>query len=95
MKRKPIPTNRELIPLLLRTPAFLKAWAMFEQHRKEKNAKLTPTAARLLLKKLEDWGEPRAIAALQHSIENGWTGVFEPKDGGRKPSPPAQPRGGW
>ena len=39
--------------------------------------------------KLERLGPARALAALQHTMENGWQGIYEPngegpKDGGRK-----------
>jgi hypothetical protein len=33
-------------------------------------------------------GEARAIAAINHSIANGWQGIFEPT-GPAVPSPPA------
>jgi hypothetical protein len=34
-------------------------------------------------------GEDRAIAALRHSIENGWQGIFEPdKKHGKEPPAP-------
>ena len=60
---------------------FRLMWAVWEQHRKEIRKKLTPTTTRLQLKKLAAMGETRAIAALKHSIEQGWTGIFEPKGG--------------
>jgi hypothetical protein len=31
------------------------------------------------LKKLAAWGEERAIAAINLSIEKNWEGIFEPK----------------
>lgn len=92
MKRKPDATDREQIPLLLRTPAFMSAWAMFVQHRKEKKSPLTPTAAKLQLRKMEEWGEGRAIAAIKHSVENGYTGIFEPRDQPITAVRAAQPR---
>jgi hypothetical protein len=61
---------------------FKEALALFEQHRKEIRKKLTPTARSLLYKKFTAWGEARATAAMLYSIENGWTGVFEPKESG-------------
>lgn len=67
------------IPILLNTPAFVAAWGDYEQHRREKGKKLTPLAARNQLKALDAMGEARAIAAIHHSIGNGWTGIFEPK----------------
>jgi uncharacterized protein YdaU (DUF1376 family) len=57
---------------------FKLFWANWEQHRKEKKAKLTPTVRNQQLAKLKDMGEHRAIAALKHSLANGWTGIYEP-----------------
>jgi hypothetical protein len=31
------------------------------------------------LSKMAKWGPDRAIAAINLSIEKGWTGIFEPK----------------
>lgn len=62
------------------SPEFKVAWEAFERHRVEKRAKLTPTATSRALKKLAAMGEPRAIAAINHSLENGWTGIFEPNN---------------
>lgn len=58
--------------------AFAEVWAEYVQHRIQKRSKLTPIAAKRCLKKLAGWGEARAIAALEYSIGQGWTGVFEP-----------------
>ena len=57
---------------------FRAAWAEWENHRRHLRKPLTPEAVKRQHKKLAAWGEARAIAALNHSIENGWTGVFEP-----------------
>lgn len=54
-------------------------WAAFVKHRSEIRKKLTPTATTALLNKLQGFGRS-APAALQNSIENGWQGVFMPKD---------------
>lgn len=51
-------------------------------HRKAKRAKMTPRACELLVAKLSAMPDPRA--AIYRSIENGWTGVFEPP--GQKPA---------
>lgn len=94
MKKKTGPSA--VIPLLLNTKEFREAWLMFEQHRKEKRATLTPTAAKLQLKKMEEWGVERAVAAIHYSVEKGWTGIFEPDRNGA-PVKKAAPRydGGW
>ena len=67
------------IPLVLDVPAFRETWNKWQQHRREIRKPTTPTTAAAQLAKLADWGVERAIAALQHSIANGWQGIFEPK----------------
>lgn len=69
------------IPLLLNTPAFLEAWDLYLEHRKEKRKPLTPAAANLRLLELEQMGVDRAIRAIRHSIKNNWLGIFEPESG--------------
>jgi len=69
----------DALPLPFDSPDFVLFWENWEQHRKEKKAKLTPTARNQQLEKLKDMGEHRAIAALKHSLANGWTGIFEPE----------------
>lgn len=66
-------------------------WQSFAKHRREIKKPLTPEAARRTLAKLESWGVERAVAALEHSISNGWQGVFEPQ-GSAPTGPPAPPR---
>lgn len=69
-----------VIPLLLSTDEFRAAWADWLKHRREKGKPLAPgsMAERKQLKKLEEWGVARAIAAIGHSISNDWQGIFEP-----------------
>lgn len=61
------------------SPDFLMFWNNWKQHRIEIKKKLTPTTKKQQLAKLAEMGEPRAIAALKHSLEKGWTGIFEPQ----------------
>jgi DNA-binding MarR family transcriptional regulator len=58
---------------------FRTSWREWQQHRIEKKKKLTPTSERLQLKRMASWGEERAIAAINLSIEKNWEGIFEPK----------------
>lgn len=70
------------IPSELReSKPFCAAWAEWLTHRKEKRSPLTPTTAKNQLKKFVEWGPERSVAAIEQSIANGWTGVFEPKQG--------------
>ena len=57
---------------------FVKAWSDWEKHRKEKRAKLTPTCIEKQLKMLSLMTEADAVATINHSIEKGWTGLFQP-----------------
>lgn len=79
-------TKETPTPLPFENPDFLLFWGNWEKHRKEKKQTLTPTARKQQLEKLKTMGETRAIAALKHSLANGWTGVHEPRDFDAKPS---------
>lgn len=69
------------IPPLLDTPEFREAWANWLRYRCERRKEVTPTGARISLSKCEKLGVEKSIAAINHSIENGWQGIFEPNDG--------------
>jgi hypothetical protein len=56
---------------------FGEAWRAWVQHRKEKRQPLTPTATAQQLARLREIGEMRAIAAILHSVEGGYQGIFE------------------
>jgi len=61
------------------SPEFAVAWREWQQHRKELGKSIKPTSATKQLKQLADMGESRAVAAINHSITRGWTGIFEAK----------------
>jgi hypothetical protein len=87
-KTPPTPPAGRLPPEL-DSQEFQEAWTEWEAHRKHKRAKLTPETIRRQYKKLASMGMERAIAAIGHSIEKGWTGIYEPSDNGvpkKKPS---------
>src|SRR5262249_38259226 len=71
---------RPVISPLLQTPGFTQAWNDWYQYRKEIRHPMTPTSERKLLEKCVTWGQERAIAAIEHSISNGYQGLFEPRD---------------
>jgi DNA-binding MarR family transcriptional regulator len=76
--------KREPKPNLPETPAewpepLKAAWGQFVAYRRERRQPLTPTGAGRLMAKLSAWGPNKAVAALNASVENGWQGVFEPK----------------
>lgn len=58
---------------------FFEAWEKWKQHRKEKRKPLTPTSTKMQFEKLKAMGLHRAIAAINHSICEGYEGIFEPK----------------
>lgn len=66
-----------VVPESLRTPRVLAALDEWIKHRRERRPKVTPTAARNQLKRLEKWGEARAVAAIEHSIANSYQGIWE------------------
>lgn len=73
------------------SPDFCSALKDFEQHRKEKRIKVTPTARRLMFKKFATWGEERSTAALVYSTEKNYTGCFEETNGNGSSQPRYEP----
>lgn len=67
------------IPEALNTPAFRSAWADFIAHRKSIRKPMSPKAAELNMRKCITLGPDTACNAIEQSIANGWTGIFEPK----------------
>lgn len=65
------------IPAELDTPSFRAAWDEYVTHRKQKRSSLTPVAAKKQLAKMVPWGPDRAVAAIHHSLAQGYTGIFE------------------
>ena len=78
-ERKPA-QDMPSIPEALNTPQFQAAWDDFISHRKSIRKPLTPKAAELNLKKCLGLGHDNAISAIEQTIANGWTGIFEPKN---------------
>lgn len=77
-------TSIKFDPCSMRLPfesdAFRAAWCDWCEDRRKRKKPVTERAARLQLRKLESWGESKAIAAIHASIESGWSGLFAPKD---------------
>lgn len=59
----------------------LQVWSEWEQHRKEKKQKLTPLSVSKQLKFLAGRSNQDIIEIIEQSIRNGWTGLFELKNG--------------
>jgi len=70
----------EVVPLLpFGSDEFLNAWKEWVEYRKQKKQKLTPKSIERQLKELGGRPEKEAIAMIEQSIMNGWTGIFEIK----------------
>jgi hypothetical protein len=72
------------LPDNLNTAAFEAAWKDWENHRQHKRQSLTPEAIKRQLAKLSAMGPRRAINAINFSIEQGYTGVYEPRSNGAR-----------
>jgi len=66
----------ELIPLTLQTPEFIAAWKDWNQFRKESRKSITGTTAQRQMKTLGGHPVETAIAMIEQSITNSWTGLF-------------------
>lgn len=84
-KKKPSKKQPDFDPLSvefppgLQTDRFRDAWADWVAHRIEKTKPLTPTSVKSQLRQFADWGEPRAVAAIAHTVFRGWIGIREPE----------------
>lgn len=69
-----------LLPEELATPDFRSAWVGWCEYRRRVRKKpVSEDGAKRQLKKLERVGVTQAIAAIEQSIENDWTGLFPEK----------------
>jgi len=59
--------------------AMEEAWQDWCRYRSEIKKPMTRTTTEQLSKKLAEWGEERAIAAINHTIVMGWQGLREPE----------------
>ncbi len=65
----------------LRKDQFREAWAEWTAHRREIGKPLTNGSIKRQIRDCLTWGVDRSIAAIECSIRNGWTGLFEPRSG--------------
>lgn len=68
-----------LIPDGLRSVEFQAAWADWLQYRKGMRKPLQPASQQRQLDQFSQWGQDRAIMAIEHTIRMGWQGVREPE----------------
>lgn len=78
-RKVPLPTDVSEMPKPLDDPRFVQAWTSWLGSRKERRKPVSPSAARLQLAKMAVWGVDKSIKAIEQSIEQDWTGIFEPK----------------
>ena len=90
--RKSFDVSAIEIPEALNTAGFLNAWDRWCDHRREMKKPLTKTSTEHQLKELAGMGESRAIAALHHSVKNGWQGIYEPTKTATASEVPSGPR---
>ena len=85
------------IPLQLQSPDFIAKWGEWIEWRKDEHKKrVTPRAAKLQLTKLAKFPVAAAIASIEESIGNDWTGLFPEKlnGNGKRPTPGYDPDAG-
>jgi|GEM_PF-3522818 len=89
--QEPIP-----VPIELDTPEARQALSDWREHRRQKRKPLTTIQETKLLAEWAAKSSGRFVAAVNHSIANGWQGLFEPNspNNGSRPTPnSADPRG--
>lgn len=75
-------TKTPLPPILAKSESFRSAWDEWLAYRTGSRKKMTDKTVELQLDMLERLGPDKAVAAIEASIRNGWTGLFEPKQNG-------------
>lgn len=70
----------EIPESLARDLVFPTRWHDWLGYRRDELRKpVTPRSGDMALKKLAEMGSKRAIAAIEHTIANGWQGIREPE----------------
>lgn len=59
-----------------------RAIGRWKKYRHEIHKPLKTSTVDAFTQKCKEWGDDRAVAAIDHSIAQGWTGCFEPKSNG-------------
>lgn len=82
--------NQELdLPEMLpfQSPEFALVWARWKTHRREIKHPITSECAAGQFRKFLKWGEAHSIATIEHTISQGWQGLFEPRAECGRPAP--------
>lgn len=75
-KARDVSFDARIIDLPFSSEKFLDAWKNWCSHKEEIKNKITPTAAKQQLSKLESAGEINAIKMIEKSIASQWKGLF-------------------
>jgi hypothetical protein len=84
-KQKQIQKKKREEDKLPHSERFATAWDEWRMHRREKKLGLTKTSSGKQLVMLSLMSESDAIAVIDQSITNGWTGLFPVKKQGYQP----------
>jgi hypothetical protein len=83
-------SNRDIkalmLPALPHGADFASAWADWMEYRKQANKPLTPSTILAQLNLLTTLTETDATTSIRNSIQNGWSGLFAPRQQYGKPS---------
>lgn len=74
------PSPAAALPLGLQVDEFVSWWGKWLEHLRAKRKAPSIHTQELQLGRLAEMGLERAIVALRHSMENGWQGIYEPKE---------------
>ena len=74
------PNDSTKINLPFASEPFKAIWLEWEKHRQEIKKKLTPMAVKKQFNFLASLTEQEAIESIETSIQNGYTGLFPPKN---------------
>lgn len=83
-EEKSIKKETDVSPPDFKDQEIQEAWELWLQSRREKRNAVKPTARKLQLAKLRKLSKADALAMLNHSTENGYTGLFGPNDSGSR-----------
>jgi hypothetical protein len=84
-KQKQIQIKKRKEENLPHSERFATAWEEWRTHRREKKLGLTKTSSGKQIVMLSLMSESDAIAVIDQSITNGWTGLFPVKKQGYQP----------
>jgi len=91
LKRQAAPAEAVEVPDVLRNPLFGSLW---ETWLRERPKARKPTTQKFQLKFLATLGLDGAVASIEQSLQNGWTGLFEPRlNGNGNHAPVKKPSG--